>query len=76
MTGDVWKHPSLRVAYVAQHSLGHIEQHLGKTPCEYLQWRFHGGVDREAMSLSALAQGEHESGSGGGVHREQTTGVT
>ena len=32
LTGDVWRHPSLRVAYVAQHSMGHIEQHLQSTP--------------------------------------------
>jgi ATPase subunit of ABC transporter with duplicated ATPase domains len=54
LTGDVWRHPSLRVAYVAQHSLGHIEHHLDKTPVEYLQWRFVGAVDREALAMSAL----------------------
>lgn len=30
--GIVWKHPNLRVAYVAQHAFHHIEQHLDKTP--------------------------------------------
>jgi hypothetical protein len=54
LVGDVWRHPSLRVAYVAQHSLGHIEHHLDKTPVEYLQWRFVGAVDREALAMSAL----------------------
>jgi hypothetical protein len=54
LTGDVWRHSSLRIAYVAQHSLGHVEQHLTKTPVEYLQWRFAGAVDREALALTAL----------------------
>jgi elongation factor 3 len=56
LTGDVWRHPSLRLAYVAQHSLGHIEQHLNKSAVEYLQWRFNGAVDREALAMSALQQ--------------------
>ena len=28
----MWRHPNLRVAYVAQHAFHHIEQHLDKTP--------------------------------------------
>ena len=32
--------------------MGHIEEHLDKTPVEYLQWRFNGAVDREALSLT------------------------
>lgn len=46
-SGDVWKHPTLRVAYVAQHAFHHIEQHLDKTPNEYIRWRFQTGEDRE-----------------------------
>jgi elongation factor 3 len=45
--GDVWKHPNMRVAYVAQHAFHHIEQHLDKTPNEYIRWRFQNGEDRE-----------------------------
>lgn len=48
-TGTVWKHPNLRVAYVAQHAFHHVEQHLTKSPVEYIQWRFAPGEDREAM---------------------------
>jgi elongation factor 3 len=47
--GSVWKHPNLRVAYVAQHAFHHIEKHLTKTPVEYIQWRFAPGEDREAL---------------------------
>jgi len=45
--GDLWKHPNMRVAYVAQHAFHHIEQHLDKTPNEYIRWRFQNGEDRE-----------------------------
>ncbi len=48
-TGTVWKHPNLRIAYVAQHAFHHIEQHLDKTPNEYIQWRYAIGEDREAL---------------------------
>jgi elongation factor 3 len=46
-SGDLWKHPNMRVAYVAQHAFHHIEQHLDKTPNEYIRWRFQNGEDRE-----------------------------
>jgi elongation factor 3 len=46
--GQVWKHPNLRVAYVAQHAFHHVEQHLAKTPSEYFWWRFGQGEDEEA----------------------------
>ncbi|RKO91663.1 P-loop containing nucleoside triphosphate hydrolase protein [Blyttiomyces helicus] len=48
-TGDIWKHPNLRVAYVAQHAFHHVEQHLDKTPNEYIRWRYQYGEDREAL---------------------------
>lgn len=48
-TGTVWKHPNLRIAYVAQHAFHHLEKHLDKTPNEYIQWRFAPGEDREAQ---------------------------
>jgi elongation factor 3 len=46
--GTVWKHPNARVAYVAQHAFHHIEQHLTKTPNEYIRWRYEHGEDKEA----------------------------
>ncbi len=48
--GFVWKHPNLRVAYVAQHAFHHIENHLEMTPNQYIQWRYATGEDREAQS--------------------------
>merc|ERR1712134_138778 len=48
--GDVRKHPNARVAYVAQHAFHHIEDHLSKTPNEYIRWRFaNGGEDKESL---------------------------
>lgn len=46
-TGTVWKHPNIRVGYVAQHAFHHLEEHLEKTPNQYIQWRYQGGQDRE-----------------------------
>jgi len=48
-TGTVWKHPNLRIAYVAQHAFHHIEQHLDSTPNQYIQWRYATGEDREEL---------------------------
>jgi len=52
-TGEVWKHPNLRVAYVAQHAFHHVEQHLDKTPNEYIRWRFQYGEDRELLAKAS-----------------------
>jgi len=48
-TGTVWKKGAARVAYVAQHAFHHIEQHINKTPNEYIQWRYDGGQDKETL---------------------------
>jgi len=48
--GKVDKHPNLRVGYVAQHAFHHLEQHLEKTPNQYIQWRYAGGEDREVRA--------------------------
>eukprot|EP00308_Calcidiscus_leptoporus_P000304 CAMPEP_0119356314 /NCGR_PEP_ID=MMETSP1334-20130426/4947_1 /TAXON_ID=127549 /ORGANISM="Calcidiscus leptoporus, Strain RCC1130" /LENGTH=1043 /DNA_ID=CAMNT_0007370327 /DNA_START=62 /DNA_END=3193 /DNA_ORIENTATION=+ len=48
-SGDVWKHPNCRVAYVAQHAFHHIEHHLEKTPNEYIRWRYEHGSDKEGL---------------------------
>jgi len=59
--GDVWKHPNARVAYVAQHAFHHIEDHLSKTPNEYIRWRFaNGGEDKESLVKVTLQFTEAE----------------
>mmetsp|Transcript_28813 Transcript_28813/g.85261 ORF Transcript_28813/g.85261 Transcript_28813/m.85261 type:complete len:1020 (-) Transcript_28813:814-3873(-) len=47
--GTVWRHPNLRIAYVAQHAFHHLEKHLDKTANQYIQWRYNIGEDREAL---------------------------
>ena len=46
----MWKHPNLRIAYVAQHAFHHLEQHLEKTPNQYIQWRYAIGEGRGRIS--------------------------
>ncbi|ODV88854.1 hypothetical protein CANCADRAFT_57940 [Tortispora caseinolytica NRRL Y-17796] len=48
-TGEVYVHENCRIAYIKQHAFAHIDQHLDKTPSEYIQWRFQTGEDRETM---------------------------
>jgi elongation factor 3 len=59
--GDVWKHPNARIAYVAQHAFHHIENHLNKTPNEYIRWRFaNGGEDKESLVKVTLQFSDEE----------------
>ena len=50
----LWRHHNLRIAYVAQHSFHHIEQHLDRSPCEYLQWRFGKYIDEEQLQTKLV----------------------
>ncbi|KAI8880830.1 hypothetical protein K501DRAFT_254385 [Backusella circina FSU 941] len=56
--GNVWKHPNLRIAYVAQHAFHHIEKHLDSTPNEYIQWRYATGEDREELDKNDRMNGD------------------
>mmetsp|Transcript_11175 Transcript_11175/g.24011 ORF Transcript_11175/g.24011 Transcript_11175/m.24011 type:complete len:501 (-) Transcript_11175:114-1616(-) len=58
--GGVWKHPNCRVAYVAQHAFHHIENHLEKTPNQYIQWRYEHGDDKEALVKDTMIATEEE----------------
>jgi len=59
--GECWKHPNARVAYVAQHAFHHIEQHLNKTPNEYIRWRYANGEDKESLVKVSMIPTEEES---------------
>mmetsp|Transcript_18953 Transcript_18953/g.33666 ORF Transcript_18953/g.33666 Transcript_18953/m.33666 type:complete len:1294 (+) Transcript_18953:105-3986(+) len=50
-TGKVWKHHNLRTAYIAQHSMHHLEESIEMTPCQYIQKRFWEGQDRESAKM-------------------------
>lgn len=59
-TGDVWKHPNARIAYVAQHAFHHIEEHLNKTPNEYIRWRYSNGEDKESLVKVSMVLTDEE----------------
>ena len=59
-SGTVWKHPNMRMAYVAQHAFHHIENHLDMTPNQYVQWRYASGQDLEAVDRSDRQAGDIE----------------
>ena len=60
--GNVWRHPNLRIAYVAQHAFFHINEHLDKSANEYIRWRYASGEDRESSSKATrvLSPSERE----------------
>jgi elongation factor 3 len=49
--GFIYKHPNLRLAYVAQHAFYHLEKHATRTPTQYIMWRFAGNEDKESIEL-------------------------
>lgn len=59
-SGEVWKHPNLVLGYVAQHAFHHIDQHLDKTPLEYLLFRYQTGEDIEELSKATRQISEAE----------------
>ena len=58
--GKVEKHPNLRIAMMAQHAFHHLEQHLEKTACEYIAWRYQDGHDREMTEKASRKMSEQE----------------
>ncbi|KAF7727955.1 hypothetical protein EC973_006843 [Apophysomyces ossiformis] len=59
-TGTVWRHPALRIGYIAQHAFHHLEQHLDSTPMDYLQWRYSSGEDKEVLEKETRQWTEDE----------------
>ena len=52
--GEAWRHHNLRVSYIAQHSLHHLEDYLNETPMHYIQERFRLGMDKELAKLKTM----------------------
>jgi hypothetical protein len=51
----------MRMAYVAQHSFHHIENHLDMTPNQYIQWRYEiNGEDRQALNRVTMQATDEE----------------
>ncbi|KAG2447603.1 hypothetical protein HYH02_007524 [Chlamydomonas schloesseri] len=60
-TGIVNKHINVRVAYVSQHALHHLEDHLDKTPNQYIRLRYGKGEDKEeAEKVTRVLTAEEE----------------
>ncbi|KAG6826327.1 hypothetical protein H0H92_000307 [Tricholoma furcatifolium] len=58
--GEIWKHPNLVIAYVAQHAFHHIDQHLDKTPLESMLWHYQTGEDLEEVMKATRQFTEEE----------------
>ncbi|SCU93202.1 LANO_0E03268g1_1 [Lachancea nothofagi CBS 11611] len=58
--GKVEKHPNLRIGYIAQHALQHVNMHKEKTANQYLQWRYQFGDDREVLLKESRKISEQE----------------
>jgi elongation factor 3 len=50
----------LVIGYVAQHAFHHIDNHLDKTPLEYMLWRYQTGEDLEDMMKASRVITEEE----------------
>ena len=59
-SGTLWRHPNVRIAYVAQHAFHHIENHLDKTANQYMQWRFAGNIDKESLDKDEYKLSDEE----------------
>ena len=59
-TGIVKKNANMRFAYVAQHAFHHIEQHLDKSPNDYIRWRYETGDDKEALQKATFTVTDEE----------------
>jgi len=60
--GEAWTHHNLRISYIAQHSLHHLEDYLNETPMQYIQERFRQGMDREISKLKMNVLTDDEKG--------------
>jgi len=48
---EFYKHENCRIGYMAQHVFRFLQEHKEKSPVEYVQWRYSGGVDKEALII-------------------------
>jgi len=59
-SGEVWKHQNLRVSYIAQHSMHHLEDNISLNPITYIQKRFFQGRDAELSKMVTMAMTEDD----------------
>ena len=58
--GKISRHHNLRTAYIAQHSMHHLEESLQLTPCQYLQRRYYEGRDKEMSKRKIFTMTEED----------------
>lgn len=59
-SGSVYRHPNLRVAFVSQHHVHHLEEFLDKSCLDYFVDRFGTGLDKEVMLLDSITESGYE----------------
>jgi elongation factor 3 len=59
-TGSVYRHPNLRIAFVSQHHVHHLEEFLDRTCLDYFVERFGTGLDKEVMKLESVSETSYE----------------
>jgi elongation factor 3 len=72
-SGDIYQHENIRIAYIKQHAFAHIDNHLDKTPSEYIQWRFQTGEDQETMDRANTKITESDEQSMNKIYRIEGT---
>jgi elongation factor 3 len=59
-SGTIWTYPKTKIGYIAQHAFVHIENHLDKTPNEYIRWRYEGGEDKEDLNKISMKMSDED----------------
>lgn len=59
-SGTVYRHPNLRIAFVSQHHIHHLEEFLDRTCLAYFVERFGTGFDKEVMKLESIQESGFE----------------
>jgi energy-coupling factor transporter ATP-binding protein EcfA2 len=68
--GVHWIHHNLRLSYIAQHSMHHLESCLEASPAAYIQRRFGKGEDKEMLEMERMkltAEEEEEKAKRGNI---------
>ena len=59
-SGRVYRHPNLRIAFVSQHHVHHLEEFMDRTCLDYFVERFGTGLDKEVMKLESVQESSFE----------------
>jgi len=58
--GEITKHQNLRIAYISQSSMHHLEEFMTRKPWEYIQERFKTGLDKELSKRETMKMTEED----------------